>query len=100
MPSIPFLTQLEPASRKYVGAYIRHLRTDLHMSQLQLAYATGYSVVTISRIETGKANPMGVAGRDILTALASLHGMDDANDMLDDWEQFVSSEEVIFEPLQ
>lgn len=100
MATIPFLTQIEPASRRYIGAYIKHLRTELNMTQPQLAYETGYSVVTISRIENGKANPMGVAGRDILTALASLHGMDDVNLMLDDWERFVASEDVRFEPLQ
>lgn len=100
MGAIPFLFQIEPENGRYVGAYIKHLRTGLGMTQPQLAFESGYSVVTISRIETGKANALGVAGRDILSKLAKMYGFNDASDLLDDYSSFVTSEDIIFEPLQ
>ena len=99
MGTIPFLSQVEPENRRYMGAFIRYLRQRIFMTQTELSLETGYSVQTISRIENGKANAMSVAGRDILTALGALHGMEGV-DMFDAYREFMCGEQIIESPLQ
>lgn len=100
MGAIPFLTQIEPESKRYVGAYIKNLRLRLGLTQLQLSFSSGYSVVTISRIENGKANASGVAGRDILIILSELCGFTEPGEMLDDYISFVRDGAEAIEVLQ
>lgn len=42
---------------KELGQKIKERRSTLSISQRQLANYTGFSVVTLSQIESGKANP-------------------------------------------
>jgi len=44
-------------TKKELGEKIRNRRFTISMSQSQLADYTGLSVVTLSQIENGKANP-------------------------------------------
>ena len=99
MANIPFLSRVDPANSRYVGAYIRYLRNRLDLTQIELAAESGYSVVTISRIENGKANAMGVAGKDLIDTLAELHGFE-PGELYNDYCAFVRETGVIFEPLQ
>ena len=82
MPTIPFLNEVSEENSRYIGAFIRYLRKSVGITQRELSYQTGYSEQTICRIETGKANAMGVAGKDLLVALASAIGC--GNDALYD----------------
>lgn len=44
-------------TKKEIGQKIKERRKTMSMSQNQLADYTGLSVVTLSQIESGKANP-------------------------------------------
>ena len=44
-------------TKKELGQKIKERRNTISMSQSQLADYTGLSVVTLSQIESGKANP-------------------------------------------
>jgi transcriptional regulator with XRE-family HTH domain len=44
-------------TKEEIGQKIKERRKIMSMSQEQLAYYTGLSVVTLSQIESGKANP-------------------------------------------
>jgi transcriptional regulator with XRE-family HTH domain len=44
-------------TKKELGRKIRERRKIISITQVQLAEYTGLSVVTLSQIETGKANP-------------------------------------------
>lgn len=48
---VSFMTKLE------LGKRIKDRRKTMSMPQIQLAEYTGLSVVTLSQIESGKANP-------------------------------------------
>ena len=60
--------------KAYLGAFLHSMRLEHELTQEELAEGTGYSVQTISKMENGKANPMGVAGRDIFMFLLEQSG--------------------------
>ena len=89
MPVIPFLIGVTDENSRYIGAFIRYLRKLVGITQKELSYQTGYSEQTICRIETGKANAMGVAGKDLLTDLAKAVGCEET-ELYDMYTAFVT----------
>ena len=73
--------------KDYVGPFLQAMRMAYEITQQELSEATGYSVQTISRIENGKANPMGVAGRDIFEYLLKESGNNE-NEILSEFSIF------------
>jgi transcriptional regulator with XRE-family HTH domain len=67
---VSFLTE----RKEYLGLFLCSMRTAYEITQQELSEATGYSIQTISKLENGKANPMGVAGRDIFSYLLQQSG--------------------------
>lgn len=70
----PNLVNFLRERKEYLGAFICSMRMAYELTQQDLSEATGYSIQTISRIENDKANPMGVAGRDIFSYLVDQSG--------------------------
>ena len=60
--------------KDYLGPFICAMREAYELTQEELSEATGYSIQTISKIENNRANPMGVAGRDIFSYLVNISG--------------------------
>ena len=70
----PNLVNFLRERKEYLGAFICSMRMAYELTQQDVSEATGYSIQTISRIENDKANPMGVAGRDIFAYLVGQSG--------------------------
>lgn len=70
----PNLVNFLRERKDYLGAFICSMRMAYELTQQDVSEATGYSIQTISRIENDKANPMGVAGRDIFSYLVEQSG--------------------------
>lgn len=81
------LTQFFNERKEYVGPFLQTMRMAYDITQQELSEATGYSVQTISRIENGKANPTGIAGRDIFRYLLDTSG-NTQNEILQEFENF------------
>lgn len=84
------LTQFFNERKEYVGPFLQTMRMAYDITQQELSEATGYSVQTISRIENGKANPMGVAGRDIFRYLLETSG-NDQTEILQEFDIFCTN---------
>ncbi len=62
-------TPLAPDNRYLLGIWLKELRLEKHLTQVQLAELTGLSSWTISKIEAGKWNFTVEKMVTILTAL-------------------------------
>lgn len=60
--------------KEYLGPFMCAMREAYELTQEELSEATGYSIQTISKIENNRANPMGIAGRDIFSYLVNISG--------------------------
>ena len=74
LPPIPpsYLADLKFAARRKVGNYLRHMRVEGDMTQLELASVLGVGETAISAIENGRNSVSG----DLAPQLAEIFGLD------------------------
>lgn len=71
----PDLVKFLRDRQEYLGEFLGTMRDAYELTQQDVSDATGYSIQTISKLENGKGNPMGVAGREIFSYLFSQSGL-------------------------
>ena len=73
--------------KDYLGEFLKVMRNAYELTQQEVSDATGYSIQTISRLENGKGNTMGVAGRDIFGFLLETSG-NTVDEILNEFDLF------------
>ena len=71
----PSLISFLRARKDYLGEFLGAMRDAYELTQQDVSEATGYSIQTISKLENGRGNPMGIAGRDIFSYLCEQSGL-------------------------